>query len=296
MHPIKRFAFSSILGWSSTRYNEFSLCKRRYFYQYYAKFDEEYPRNRIQALKEMVSVPLAIGSIAHEMITVLLRRLRDREKPIDVERFNEYIQEQCREYISVKVFREVYFGSMDRVDDAQIIGDVERAMDNLLESNRFDWISGQEKSDRSGWVIEPPGYGETRIDGMKAYCKVDFLFPVDEFIYIFDWKTGKEDRFKHERQLVGYAAWASYHFEIEPNLIRPFIAYLLPEYAEIDLHVEPFDVSAFAERVRVETEEMYEFCENVDRNIPLPKHSFPLTEQRSICDYCNFYELCFGEE
>ena len=81
-------------------------------------------------------------------------------------------------------------------------------------------------------MIEPPGYGQTEINGLKAYCKVDFLFPVEDMIYIMDWKTGKADTDKHTKQMIGYSAWASYHFEHAPEKIQPIIAYLKPDYSE----------------------------------------------------------------
>ena len=47
---LKRFDYTPILGWSMTRYDVFSICKRKYYYQYYAKYDPEFPRVRIEAL------------------------------------------------------------------------------------------------------------------------------------------------------------------------------------------------------------------------------------------------------
>ena len=48
MSPIKRFPFTSILGWSATRYETFSICKRKYYYQYYSKYDREVEVRLIQ--------------------------------------------------------------------------------------------------------------------------------------------------------------------------------------------------------------------------------------------------------
>jgi hypothetical protein len=59
---------------------------------------------------------------------------------------------------------------------------------------------------RHKWVIEPPGFGETRINDLKAYCKVDCMIPTEEGVYIFDWKTGKNDVAKHRKQLIGYGS------------------------------------------------------------------------------------------
>ena len=55
---IKEFEYTAILGWSSTRYDIFSECKRKYYYQYYAKFDKEYQKHNIDFLKGLTSIPM----------------------------------------------------------------------------------------------------------------------------------------------------------------------------------------------------------------------------------------------
>jgi CRISPR/Cas system-associated exonuclease Cas4 (RecB family) len=115
---------------------------------------------------------------------------------------------------------------------------------------------------------------------------------VQQELFVIDWKTGKQDEDKHSAQLIGYAAWASFHFETDPQAIRPIIAYLSPDYFEMELRLEQNDVGEFAQRVRAETEEMSAYCQNVEKNIPKEKSVFPLTSNRRICEYCNFRELC----
>ena len=61
----------------------------------------------------------------------------------------------------------------------------------FIESDRYAWINQQPMEQRHKWVIEPPGFGETRINDLKAYCKVDCMIPTEEGVFIFDWKTGK---------------------------------------------------------------------------------------------------------
>ena len=39
---IKKYAYTPILGWSFSRNEIFSNCKRKYFYNYYAKHDTEF--------------------------------------------------------------------------------------------------------------------------------------------------------------------------------------------------------------------------------------------------------------
>ncbi|NIM94131.1 MAG: hypothetical protein GTO18_10525 [Anaerolineales bacterium] len=296
MSTVKRFPFTWILGWSLSRYNEFSICKRRYYYQYYAKYDPEFSRDEINGLKELTSVPLGIGVTVHHVIRALLNRLRSTHEVIDREKFFDYARRSTLEHIESKTFAEVYYGDAETVGLNDLYPKVQECLENLLSSDRFEWLTEEAIKTSDAWIIEPPGYGETRINDLKAYAKVDFLFPMDDHLYILDWKTGKRELEKHRKQLIGYAAWASYHFDFEPEVIKPIVAYLLPEYEEIHQELNEFDIEDFAVRVRTETEEMYGFCSDVENNVPVDKSEFVKINDERITSRCNFRELCFPEE
>ena len=57
MTEIKRFPYTPKLGWSATRYDLFSICKRRYFFHYYAKYDSEIQVRHLTRFKDLVTVP-----------------------------------------------------------------------------------------------------------------------------------------------------------------------------------------------------------------------------------------------
>jgi hypothetical protein len=292
---IKRFPFTKILGWSMSRYNEFSLCKRRYYYQYYAKHDPKIPRKEIDYLKGLTSIPLEIGVIVHHVIKALLNRLQSSREAIDQDKFSDYAYRSTTEHIERKVFSEVYYGELDKIDADDLFPKIRECLQNLLASDRFTWLTNEAISTNTSWIIEPPGYGETRINELKAYAKVDFLFPVDDFLYILDWKTGKRDLEKHRKQLVGYAAWATHHFGVEPEGIKPVVAYLLPEYEEVEQELNEFDIEDFAVRVKTETDEMYGFCSDVQNNLPIEKVEFVKIEVESISSRCKYRGLCFPD-
>jgi hypothetical protein len=292
MKPLKYFPFTPILGWSASRYDTFQACKRQYFYTYYAKYDPVCPRQKIDALKRMTTIPLETGHIVHGLIEDLLKRLLKTEAEIDPKRLLDYARRKTLDYCGRKVFAEAYYGEIPRVDADGIFDKVKACTVNFMDSERFDWLTGKAILTKRDWLIEPGGYGETRIDNMKAYCKVDFLFPADDRIFILDWKTGKPNERRHRRQLIGYSSWASFHLSKDPSHIVPVIAYLHPFYSEKELTLNEFDIREFSLQVRTETEEMYAFCTNVQENIPGPKEGFPKTANGNICDYCNFRELC----
>ena len=108
MQEIQRFPFTSILGWSLSRYSLFSICKRRYYYQYYAKYDPELSRAEIDFLKSLTSIPLEIGVIVHQVIRALLLRLQSTHAPIDEDKFFDFARNAVSKSISDKVFSEVH--------------------------------------------------------------------------------------------------------------------------------------------------------------------------------------------
>ena len=289
---LKRFEFTPILGWSASRYDIFSGCKREYFYEYYGKYDPVHSRQKIDRLKYLTSVPLETGNIVHDVIKAVLQRLRKSEADFDAERFRQFVRSMTEEQCRAKTFLEVYYKEVERIGSEDLLPKIERCVDSFLNSPRYDWIKKAAISTRDQWVIEPPGYGEARIDGLKVYCKVDFLFPAEDRIVIVDWKTGKEDEDKHLKQLTGYAAWAAYHLDRGAADVTPIVAYLQPEYREVEIAPTDADLFAFRERIERETKEMYAFCRDIEENLPLGKSSFPTTMNLGTCRFCNFQELC----
>jgi len=293
LNDIKRFQYSDILGWSVSRFDKFNMCRRQYYYDYYGKYDKEFDRARINALKSMTSTALETGNIIHDTVKAFLERLLKAESPVNREKFLDYASKKTGEYCAAKTFSEVYYGDVPSIDINAIADKVKTGLSNFIDSERCRWIIEKAITNKSGWVIEPPGYGETRIDGMKAYCKVDFIFPVEGEIFILDWKTGKPDERKHTKQLIGYATWASYHFGKEASVIKPITVYLLPVYAETATKADNLDMERFKISVKTETDEMYAMLKNVEQNIPKDKQEFTKTTNPKICSFCNYRELCF---
>lgn len=287
----KKFEFTAILGWSVSRYDVFQNCKRHYYYNYYGKYDPEIPREKIDQLKSLTSIPLEVGNVVHDVFKVMLERLQRNPNPIDQNRFYQFAREMTEKYCSEKTFDEIYYKKITSLDIDEIFDKIKVCLGNFLHSERFPWLM-EKALPRSGeWVIEPPGYGETRIEGLKAYCKVDFLFPIGDRLYIIDWKTGKPNREKHHRQLLGYTAWAAYHYQKKHDDICPLVSYLFPEYDETEADISQKDITGFYRQVVQETEEMYGFCSDVEKNIPKEK---PLFEENKtgLCNWCNYRELC----
>jgi hypothetical protein len=287
---IKTFGFSSQLGWSKSRYGTFQTCKRKYFYQYYGKHDNEFESKHIAQLKSLASVAMEAGSMAHEIISDILKFVATNGKAPSLDKVIGRIQRNKGKFLE-KQFAEQYYNGTDVIDENSFLEKVTLCVTNFYNSDRFKWIMENAINTRQQWIIEPEGYGETRINGLKAYCKVDCLFPVDGTIVIIDWKTGKE-RPEDIKQLKGYATSTKFQFDVNADDIICIASYLDPEYKENVYQFDDFDLIDFNSAVKLETQNMTDILSNVEKNIPMVKDNFPLAESSNLCGYCNYRELC----
>ncbi|MDR3253843.1 MAG: PD-(D/E)XK nuclease family protein [Endomicrobium sp.] len=291
INDIKKFQYTDILGWSVSRYDRFLNCKRQYFYDYYAKFDKDIPLEKIQFLKNLTSKALETGNIVHDIIRDMLRRYQVSVKPLNKNKFFKYSFEMTEKYCNSKTFFEHYYNN-EVIIISEIYEKVKAILENFLNSARFIWIEKNAALYSSKWIIEPGGFGETRINGYKAFCKVDFLFPAEDKIHIIDWKTGKPDEKKHSKQLTGYSLWANYNFNKKARDIIPIIVYLYPQYCEKNVKIEDNLIVEFINTVLNETKNMYEYLIDIEKNVPKEKLEFPLTENIFFCKYCNYKKIC----
>jgi hypothetical protein len=243
-------------------------------------------------LKSMTTVPLEIGNIAHDVMESILHRLIKSSQPVDIDRLENFVHQRAEQYVTSKKFLEVHYKEQEQIDWMPLAERAFSSIRNIVTSDRFAWILELPQSSKDQWMIEPAGFGETRIEGMKAYCKVDFMLPHDDTIYIMDWKTGKPDADKHRKQLIGYSLFARYHFEGRFANIIPMVCYVKEGYEEVQPEITNDDITAFVETVRREATEMKSYNLDEFKNTPKMKAAFPLSESISPCRFCEYRELC----
>ena len=295
LEQLKRYPYTDILGWSYSRYDTFKQCKRKYYYTYYGKYDLD-NFYKINKLKGLTTVPLEIGNVTHKLIQTILRRIRQSFEPIDHDKLYDYAKRQTFIICETKTFEDIYYQKRSQIDvENEIFGPVADALMNLVTSPRMDWMFEEALLSKDDWIIELSDehkYGECRIDDLKAYCKVDFMFPIDDELHIIDWKTGKPSYAKHATQLRGYAGWAICQFDVPLEQVKTTVAHLLPEYTENELTFNEYDLEQFVSDVRSQTDEMYSYCEVFETNKPKRKDEFPMTQHVNFCKTCQFRELC----
>jgi predicted RecB family nuclease len=239
---------------------------------------------------------MLIGTITHDVLHILLVRLSRTTAPIDRARFDDYVQRTVSRLLSSTRLDELAYGTLTTDPSSEVLAATSGCLHTFLDSRRYQWFIETAAHNPAVWIIEPPGFGETRLDGLKLYCKVDALVAAADQYYLFDWKTGRRDQEKHRKQLVGYASWATYHLATEPESIHPTVVYLKPGYDEYSETFNSFDLDAFRVQVKAETDDMLAYCRDIDQNIPLDKSAFPMIDNPRVCERCSFRGLCYPDE
>ena len=292
------YPYSKILGWSNSRYDLFGICKRKYLYSYYPNaFGRQ--ADKIKELKNLTTIALEIGNLYHDVMEVFLERLQKSDNPIDEKKLFAFIDKLCADKLPNKAFFENYYKTAT-VNIGEIGSKVKLCVENFLDSPIFDWLVSTKMEDRQNWLVEAGSkmngtkyFGETRINGLKAYCKMDFIFVVDDKIYIIDWKTGKKDESKHTKQLLAYALAAKgLNAKISAEKIFPRAVFINGIYEEMGVEITDDRLTGFVEVVKKETAEMQSFCSNIEENIPLPIENFEKCGKENVCRFCEFRELC----
>lgn len=288
----RKYPYTAVLGWSVSRYEKFEACKRQYWYEYYArKWDRNVPSQKLDFLRSLTSAPLEIGNLVHDAIATQLHRIRRGLTPRDSAEVLNYACYLADRAVREKTFLETYYGQRERMDADDLKERVTACLGHFFESPWYRWLLENPVHRRQEWVIEPNDFGEVRINGLKAYCKVDFLIPAQGEFYIFDWKTGKADREKHRKQMLGYVTYAQDLFGAPADRVQPVVVYLGDSYEEMRDRFGQAELDEFSREVRSQTEAMYACCENIEENIPRPRDSFP-RNVRKLCAYCSYQELC----
>lgn len=265
---IKKYQWSPILGWSISRSQRFYQCKRNYFYQYYRKHVQSCSVEKVEALRALTSVSLEVGKIVHDSIASVISGpvKHGHTQSIKPDALVDRYVSLMRKAAKSKDFIEDYYPQYPKDKGNDIERGLDKIKDSIIQffdSHWYEWLKDCPNHLRKKWIIEPKDYGECRIDDLKAYCKVDFIFPDGKNGYnILDWKTGRIDELKHKTQMLGYIFYAIDQFPVPAEKVNPIVVYLGSEYKELTIPTER-DMESFKAKVKRETEDMYQYCVNI---------------------------------
>ena len=296
-----KYRFTPILGWSHSRYQIFSFCKRSYFLQYYRKFVPKKSAKKLEELRALSSFPRQKGLLIHELMENILKMIQKNRFEIRQNDFEKFVDKRVDSHISELPFFEIYYEGLDFPNE-DFKKEVKNKISIFINSEFYHWLIKQVKNKYTNpkdWLIEPSQYGETRLAGLKAYCIVDFLMPTQDQVYIFDWKSGQPSE-SHIKQLLGYSLTAKSEYQFDPAKIVTELIYLTDEEIVRKSYKPSVDeIEDFKDTITSQTQELYGYCKDYKNNVPKGIKDFPKTDDLNKCIKCNFKEYCkrgeFGE-
>jgi hypothetical protein len=308
---------STPLSISHSRSGMIRECPRRYYFHYYQcrdgwKHDAPADSRDAYRLKQLTSVPEAIGTVIHELAQESVEAIR-RRLPLPtpeemIPRSSDHLNGIWIASKDVTGFRrdpknhpmymEQYY---DRTSNERLAIYSARMKSSLR--NLPDW---------PGWadvaacppedILTFDALNPVEYEGMLLYAAPDLVYRTPEGCWtIVDFKTGREPSVpeleEHRRQVQLY-----YLFLIVCGIITTAdvvfgrLAYLsVPD--DVVFTLAGTDLEEAERRVRGEWWQMRQLLVEMDasRNEALPREHFPQTGVQKRCGGCKFQEICLAQ-
>ncbi len=295
--------FENDFSWSVSRDAVFKTCRRKYYYQYYGSwggwsFDAENKTRTIYILKQLQNRQMWAGTKVHKAIENVLKGLQDGVK-IDE---NEVIE------ATLCLMREEFKSSLAKmyqiepktcalfeheyevpVSDNEWKNNAEHVVDCLklfFNSKVYEDIFHLSPDQ---W-LEVEEFSSFYDQGIKIYSVFDFACRKNEEVFIYDWKTGKEEHTQHKLQLACYGLFATIKWDLNPNQVQ-LSEFNLSNGNIYDVSLKEFDLGDIHKHIWNSIENMLNCLEDRQSNTAV-EESFAFCENRKICEYCNYLKVC----
>ncbi len=303
---------SNQFRWSKSRVSVFNECRRKYYLRYYRHWGGWEPEadelSRLAyRLGKMASMAILVGSAVHEILARHFRSLKfgavrepDPERAVELMRAawmnakKELWRRNPKQYPPIF---EIYY---DRIPSADRLREyaakARRAVQTVRNSGLYSRIRSLPPEDFL-WV-DPVGEGFSEdiifpVPPYQAISAPDLVIREGGRVSIVDWKTGKENE-ADRTQMEAAAAWAGRALGTEGKEIEGVLFYT-EGGEEKRFPIGSDDVLRVETVIRDDMGAMSACLEDPAHNIPRGEEHFPLREDRALCRYCEFQEICFGE-
>lgn len=297
-------------SWSFSRNQMFVSCPRRYYYNYYGShngWEFSAPPSAALAyrLKKLTSLYLVVGDALHKSAEQIVERVVAGHDVPSVDFVEQEVRRQLRRvWISsqkdqdlfikrpnrVDMLHEFYYGMEISEKTIEKINErVTRVSEALVQSEVW-----KELSKPGAELISCEQFDTFPINDTPVYAVPDVLYKTSSGQWIIvDWKTGEEIE-DNKEQVALYALYVMKKHGVKAESIIARLEYLSLGIGK-ELTFSSNELEAVQEGAIKSMEKMQKLLIDSDENRPMDKESFILTEQKSLCPWCNYYELCREE-
>ena len=294
------------LSWSRTRATSLAVCRRRYWFQYYLKWNgwewnASDEKKLAYRLSQMTNLAMLAGSAAHIAIKALLESVRDGQplacaaEEIAAQHMNRVWQgARQRAWLQRPKQQpplfELYYSEGPPREALAHFGDLARACVRNFECSPL--FARFCRTDPATWLAidDGPQFDDPNalaIDGARVWALPDFALRDGDTCVIFDWKTGVQKP-EDELQILSYALHARDRWGFAPEKIRGIAVHLaVAPCVEREIPVTRAALDAVTARIRADLATMRELAQHAER-----ADAFALAADTRVCGECFFLEMC----
>lgn len=251
-------------------------------------------------------MPLLVGSSVHEILARHFRALRngivrgpDPEHPVELMRTAWVNARKGLWRENPKRYPPIFELYYDRVPDSGRLKEyaekARRAVKTAVELSIYSTI--RELPPSAILWVDPVGetFSEEiffEVPPYQAISAPDLVIRDGERVVIVDWKTGKEGE-GDRTQMEAAALWAMQKLGAGEDELDGALVYTgSGEVNRFAIGAE--DCRRVAKEIAGDMEAMAACLADREGNVPRGEEEFPLREDRALCRWCEFQEICFG--
>ena len=291
-------------SWSLTRHNNFTECKRKYYYIYYGSWggwEKGCPDDvrTLYVLKQLKSRSMWAGEVVHDQVEYILKQFKNTGKIPDLKyMLNKTYARMKEEYLFSKdkgywqepkrcaLYEHEYDIELDDDRWKLVRNNVENCLNNFYGSRFITCIN-----DMKRYHILPVEKFDTFIlFDTKIWVKMDFAYEDKEMLNIIDWKTGKQSDDNNIFQLIIYSLFAifkwNYYFQ---NIITS--EFNLNTNSEIAVELKPEKIEGVKKMIQKSITDMKRYLSD-ERSNKAEIFNFDKCNDTIKCRKCNFVKVC----
>lgn len=298
--------FRAELKWSGSRQGMFDSCRRNYYYQYYGYWDgwlDEAPIERKTAylLKNITGVDAYVGQLVHRWASGICDRLKNGY-PMDIDA--EYAVKQLDQAFlesekkmwlesptrKVRFFEDHYRGGLTPEQKQEKREKLTTCINNFLASPLCERLAQHSKEICWLWIdpdkIDPAS--EFSVDSIKAFAKLDLAIRSAGKVYVWDFKTGKQDDSEADQMQV-YGLYALQRWGGDTDTTVCATVGLYPTFRSTRY---PLTVESLVD-LEAKIKAGYAAMEALHRaGLAFDRLAFIAQPEDWRCGHCNFREIC----
>jgi hypothetical protein len=299
-------AFENTFQWSHTRARTFHVCKRLYYYSYYAYWggwDPHAPPDvrMLYLLKKMVSIPMWTGSIVHRCIEHAIKSARvgtiigvDELKVMALKLLaSGWVDSRSGAWKTepkkaVNLAEHYYRQQIDPEAAGAVMQRTMASIEAFHRSAVFQHVCADPAS-----VLAVEEMMTFTVETVPVIMVADLVLTMGDECHIYDWKSGGVAPLVAD-QLAVYALGAMMRWKYAQEKVRVYVAYLGDDTVR-EVTCTVHDIVRIRDTITDTAAAMLSFCGDTGRNTPRPRKDYPLCRDASVCSSCAFRQVCMAE-